>query len=359
VILLEPESSKQHSKIELKNPWISHPTLQQRISHILSNDINQDINTDSALSLIPIALINAISDSVFENADYATYKRANDDEYVSLLSSEIEERSFAIDVRPFFNRDICPFNPHEIKPEDGEIKSPLNEDNAKFVMEYEQAIADYRTMMQFKNKQIKGKVIRYEGKVYNRKNMPIDQQAEYLRLLNNKVKTIDMLVCRYALTVVENRALIIKAYDDIFYSQYIIEKIKNNLFSNRAALTRDLSRIKRRDENDFLELQRNLISFKKSIMDAIANIEMDRLRPVAHVDMWKKFSYFMKTETIFAGSSILSEEINYVFSIPDELIQLFENLEYYSKKIISDCMSGKEPLMAWDNSVSAQNNKSE
>lgn len=40
-------------------------------------------------------------------------------------------------------------------------------------------------------------------------------------------------------------------------------------------------------------------------------------------------------------------------NLPDVIIQQYKNLAYYSKKIISDTINGKTPLMYWNNSVAA------
>lgn len=73
--------------------------------------------------------------------------------------------------------------------------------------------------------------------------------------------------------------------------------------------------------------------------------------PVIHVDMWKRMQDFLNEDKLFNGMSIPSEEISDVFSIPDQLVNLYNNLAYYSKKIISDTIDGKSPLMAWNNSM--------
>lgn len=68
---------------------------------------------------------------------------------------------------------------------------------------------------------------------------------------------------------------------------------------------------------------------------------------------------FLDEDLLLDGMSISSEEITDVFSVPDQLVELYENLAYYSKKVISDTIDGKSPLMAWNNSMALKIQKEE
>ena len=51
--------------------------------------------------------------------------------------------------------------------------------------------------------------------------------------------------------------------------------------------------------------------------------------------------------------SIEGSTVNYMFSITEDLIELFKALEFYSKKLITDTIEGKPLLLFWNNSVAA------
>ncbi len=206
-------------------------------------------------------------------------------------------------------------------------------------------------MIAFQRGELDEKIIRYNDIVYKRKNVPVEQQEKVVNLLSHKVRKIDREVFDYALYCASDKALIVKAYDNIFYSQFIIEKIKENLFPNRNALHNELCRVTTRDENEFNTLQRRLVGYKNAIKEAITQIEMERLYPVIHVDMWKRMQDFLDEDLLLDGMSISSEEIADVFSIPDQLVSLYDNLAYYSKKIISGTIDGKTRLLAWNNTM--------
>lgn len=187
----------------------------------------------------------------------------------------------------------------------------------------------------------------------------MDQQEQVVNLLSHKVRSIDREVFEFAIACASDKSLIIQAYDNIFYSQFIIEKIKENLFPNRNVLYNELCRVTTRDKNEFNSLQRRLIGYKNAIKEAITQIDLERLYPVIHVDMWKRMKDFLDEDLLLDGMSISSEEITDVFSVPDQLVDLYENLAYYSKKVISDTIDGKSPLMAWNNSMALKIQKEE
>ena len=352
-LIAEQDIERVSHRVQIKNPWLSHPTLSQRISRIKSTNRIVDIPClTSATDIVPLSVYRAVSDNLFNITELDQVSDTTNSDYTQLLSEELSERSFPLEHRPFFNRDLSGgFNPNEPDIQKGNGTNPFTEGNKKIIEEFSTAISDYRVMVAFQRGELDEKIIRYNDIVYKRKNIPVGQQEQVVNLLSHKVGSIDREVFDFAISCASDKSLIIRAYDNIFYSQFIIEKIKENLFPNRNALHKELCRVTTRDENEFNILQRRLVGYKNAIKEAITQIEMERLYPVIHVDMWKRMQDFLDEDLLLDGMSISSEEIADVFSIPDQLVELYENLAYYSKKIISDTIDGKTPLMAWNNSM--------
>lgn len=317
-------------------------------------------NLTQATDIVPAKVYGMVSENLYIITDLNEASDATDGEYAQLLFTELSERSFPLHHRAFFNRDItCGFNPKEPVVQQGCISNPFTAENKKVIEEYDAAIADYHILLAFRRGEMDQKIIRYNDIVYKRKDAPVEQQEEVVNRLYQKVRDIDREVFELAMACAPDKALIAEAYDNIFYSQFIIGKIKENLFPNREALTNELNRVTRRDENEFDALQKKFVAYKNSIKEAITQITMERLYPVIHVDMWKRMQDFLDEDSLLNGMSILSEEITDVFSVPDQLVELFENLAYYSKKIISDTIDGKSPLLAWNNSKSSKTKEEE
>lgn len=347
------DADESLSKVQINNPWLSHPTLKQRIDRIQETTRNVGIGEPMpATAIVPSAVYAKVSETLYNFANFESVSDASDSEFSELLATELSERSFPLLHRPYFNRNISGgFNPNDPTNQKESNENPFTEENTKTIEIFSYAISDYHIMKDFKNGELKEKVLRYNDVVYKRKNVPLEKQLDVVNALAEKVNKVDQAVFHYALGLTENKSLIIKSYDNIFFSQFIIEKIKENLFPNREILNHELMRVTARDENEFITLQQRLVQYKNAIKNAITKIEMERLYPVIHVDMWRRMQEFLNEDLLLNGMSISGEEISDVFSIPDQLVELFENLAYYSKKIVSDIIEGREPLIAWNNSM--------
>lgn len=351
----EPLSNSHKSKVKLKNPWISHPLLEQRIESIKLLSFSGCLSDkDGIQNVVPSELYNESSRLLFVNADYSSATVCNDKEYHELLDKELGEQSFTLAIRSFFNRDFCGF---EVNPDEeistADSNAVFSETNAQLVESFTQAISDYQLMVMFKNKQTSEKQIQYDGRVYNRKNVPIETQLNIIKGLEPRIASIDKAICLLALSKTPNKGLIMKAYDDIFYAQSIIRHISNNVLPSRDLVAKQIGKGGDKDEESFKRVQRILLNFKANLQELIKSIEISRLNPVMHVDTAKSLNH-IEDEWLLEGPSISGEEIQYIFTLPDQIIAQFQALAYFSKKIISDTIEDKEPLVYWNNSVSAQ-----
>lgn len=355
VIATAQLSSVPKSKVRLKNPWISHPLLEQRIENIRSlNYVSNISNRENIQDVVSEEVYEQTSHNMFVNASFTSGKICSDSEYRDLLAKELDENTFPMSMRVFFNRDICGFelNPHEEDTFSKRVEEVLSESKSHLVETFSTAISDYQTMVMFKNKQTTEKQIQYDGAVYTRKNVPVETQLEIVKGLEPRIVAIDKDICLFALSIASDKDLIMKAYDNIFYSQAIIRHITNNILPLRDSVAKQIGNGGNKDEESFKRIQRILINFKGNMRELIDGIEIDRLNPVMHVDTAKSIKD-IENELLLEGDSIWGEEIQYIFTLPDNILNQFRSLAYYSKKIISDTIEGKVPLMYWNNSVTA------
>lgn len=343
------------SRVHLKNPWISHPTLQQRIENIRAVKSNYiEHNNEKILDIVTLRIFNKTSRKLFENAEYTTDTVCSDSEYQALLAKELDENSFPILMRAFFNRDLFSFdiNPNEAETFSKSVDEVFSETNSRIVESLTTAISDYQTMVMFKDKQTSEKQIQYNGVVYNRHNVPTESQLNIIKGLEPRVIAIDKDICMLALSKSLDKDLIMRAYDNIFYSQAIIRHIVDNILPVRDSVAKQIGTGGSKDEDSFKRIQQILLNFKASMRKFIDDIELVRLNPIMHVDMAKSFKY-IENEYLFGGFSISGEEVQYIFTLPDNIIAQFRSLAYYSKKIITDTIEEKKPLMFWNNSVAS------
>lgn len=152
------------------------------------------------------------------------------------------------------------------------------------------------------------------------------------------------------------KSLIAKAYDNIFYSQAVIRHIAGEVVPFRDNINNQIGNGGNVSEESFKRVQQILLNFKKSMKELMDNIEINRLNPVMHVEAVKSLKR-IDDELLLACSSISGDEIQYIMSLPDVIIAQFRALAYYSKKIVTDTIEGKTPLLFWNNSVASQANQ--
>ncbi len=348
--MTESDINFYDSRVQIKNPWLSHPTRSQRIARIRSTMRPETtLNNEPAIGLVPKHIFDLSSDTMFKFAEQIEVPVATASEFMDLLNTELSERSFPNRHRLFFNRKLCGFNPHEEVKVETEVEDPFTEDHNRLLREFLQGMSDYQVMKAFKNRELKEKAMRYDGVVYRRKNLPIEQQEKYLTELASKLRPIDIQVFHYALSKTDDKDLIVKAYHNVFYAQFIIDTLHDHIFTQRDELHKWVLRMSSQpSSSEYRLLQSRLLGFKQNVKEAIRKIEMQRLYPVMHVNMRAKLQQFLEEDYLFEASAISGDEIKEVFTIPDELVELFEALAYYSKKIVSDTIEGREPLMAWN-----------
>lgn len=243
VIATAQLSSVPKSKVRLKNPWISHPLLEQRIENIRSlNYVSNINNRENIQDVVSEGVYEQISHNLFVNASFSSGKICSNSEYRVLLAKELDENSFPISMRVFFNRELCGFEVNQ-SDEDSFLlgaKEVFSENKAHIVEKFTTAISDYQTLVMFKNKQTTEKQIQYDGTVYNRKNVPVETQLEIVKGLESRVISIDKDVCLLALSQANDKDLIMKAYDNVFYSQAIIRHIANNVLPHRDKIAKQI-----------------------------------------------------------------------------------------------------------------------
>lgn len=343
------------SRVHLKNPWISHPLLEERIDNIRElGYVYTNQNHESIEDLVTSSVYDETSYKLFLNAGYTSDKVCSDSEYRDLLAKELDEKSFPISMRAFFNRELCGFevNKNDEDTFSLDFEEVFSEKNARIVEKFVSAISDYQTMVMFKNKQTTERQIQYDDAVYNRKNVPVEHQLEIVKGLEPRVISIDKDVCLLALSKAKNKGLIMKAYNDIFYSQAIIRHIVDNILPYRDNTAKQIGNGGDKNEESFKRIQRTLLNFKGNMREFIDGIEIDRLDPVMHIETATSLKR-VESEWLLYGDAINGEEIQYLFTLPDLILAQFRSLIYYSKKIVSDTIEGKTPLMFWNNSVAS------
>lgn len=356
VTAAHPLTTAPGSKINLKNPWTSHPLLHERIENITrSCDKEVEYGVNKTKDLVPQEVYDRSSILIFSNAGYTHSEVCSAEEYLALLKAELGERSFPLALRPFFSRDFSGF---EWSREEVERNQTRSEDvftpaNARLIETFSQSIEDYRTLAMFIEGRTTEKEIQYEGKVYIRKTVPVEAHVEMMKKMEPAVAAIDKGMFLAAMAMARDKHVIETAYDNIFYTQEWLRHLLDELLPLRDSVIQKVRNWGNVNEENFDSLSMLLIEFKGNVRETIGSLDMDRLAPVMHVDMVSFFERIDDSD-LFEDILLLNENMEYVFSVPDHLVSLLQNLNYYSKKLVSDTIEGKPLLMYWNNSVASR-----
>lgn len=344
------------SRVKLKDVWISHPRLEDRIRNISSRrNPMSTISTESIREIVNREVYDMTSKVVMQNAEWDSGTTFTEDEFRTIIAEEHAEQSFPLRLRPFFAREFSHFDiAKEIGiPSDKSTEEVFSDSNRITVEAYVQAMTDYHAMVLFKLGRTSEKKIQYEGKIYSQRSVPLETQYEILRQMEPEIEKIDKSVFRLALSKTSDKKLIVKAYNDIFYAQSAIRYIDDKILPMRDAVAKSIGKGGQQSEQAFENTKRRLKGFQDTMIELINKLEMSRLNPVMHIEAAENFRQ-VEYDFLFTGESIYSDEIQYIFFLPDQVKSLFGSLTYYSKKIISDTIEGKVPLMYWNNSVASQ-----
>lgn len=351
-----PALDNTESRIKLKNIWVSHPPLKERIKNIQSKERSYSHDShEEIVSIVPKHIEKEISDIIYGPSDYSPAMVLDVEAYEKELKKELVNRTICLSLRPYFHRNIYPFDieAEMNTPIDVKYEEVFNKRNSKLINSFNQEIEDYQTLILVKEHNIGENVIRYDGHIYKRENVPVDEQYQRIKVLEPDIISLDKKAFHVAISKGVNKQLLIKAYDNIFHSQAVISIIKKDIIPTRDMAFQKIGKGSQQSEEEYNRTQQILLSIREFMKKHVNTFELQRLYPVLQVDMAKELEE-LHNPRLLDGFSIASSEIEYIFNLPDKLILLYEYLSHFYKKIITDILEDKEPIMFWENTIAQQ-----
>lgn len=340
------------SRLFAENIWESHPSQKERVAQIRSADRPaRQVDTRRALDMVRPDIFEKVSRRLFDQAGFGSAQTVDTEEYKRIVAVELSLYSFPPEMRPFFAGEIVPLDLDELTPCDyGE--EIFSRENAAYMAEILQAAADLRAMRDFSQGRSLHKRIRYRDRLYTPQNIPVHEQEVYVRSLDGRAKEIEGRICATAMARSGDPEMIRKAYDDIFYSQYIQSKIVDYLLPLRDIAYKALmKRPGELDPKDYKVLQKTLVNYRDAVREVLSQIEMDRLAPVMSGDLMEHYIRVRDDDTTFMSSAIIPSEVESMMELPEQLLRHFSDLAYFSKKKVTDTLEGKTPILSWSGSL--------
>ena len=347
-------NERENSRVEIINEWDTHPETEIRVEFIrnLKNTCGEIDNFPADILLTEQTVTNAEKEIVFNHLS-KDIKVIPDEEFKRMCEIELDERTFPEHLAPFFNRKIHIRSNNW--PKSGQTMTD-DEWNAALetVKEFNQAICDYNVIIDFMNGNYGSKEIKYLGKKYNKKNVPVDEQGEYLKKLEKRIESIDMSMMAHAIACADSVESIKNKYLDISYCQRLIASLHQN-FDSSFGWLRDFYM-----SPDYITTERavtlsqTIRSIEQDFKFIEKEINFSILAPVIHKDLYDDALAFIKSPSEIRSLNDTSQS-DIMFKLLHYLELACKDLIYFHSKNICAVIEGKKVERFWKNSLASVN----
>ena len=172
------------SRVEIKDIWNSHPSLEDRIKNAKETGIVKSPGAClSAWELVSEDVIKKVSDRflaiVWNNHQEGKLDVLSDVQYDKWVDDFFKTSFINAQMRPYFNRRIVPFSLDEIKVEEP-IENPFTQANGLLLEQFKVAWQDLELLEQISSNQIEVDRIKYDGTIYEDEVHPYGEQKKYV-----------------------------------------------------------------------------------------------------------------------------------------------------------------------------------
>lgn len=333
-----PDSEESKSRVNIEEIWESHPSTEKRIDHAktLNISISKSVLKNPAWELIDTSLRDQVSLELLKQIkeNNQSLEEISWDEFNETLTKKIEYSIFPPEVDIFFNRDL-------LLKESGLMESPMSDNNAKIISDYEQALQDSKVLKLLNDGKIPVKCFRYNGKEYPISNIPLKEHRNYTVDLRRSVERIDWSIRDKAIQKSSGEGLIEAAYKAINYAQTITQSLKEDFLPVREDMIKDLNEAKIADEGDFDVLKNWLDSYESALKYTLKSLEYRKIAPFISRDEHEHMIGFLDASRSFIYG-IDSNAINHMFAVTDWIMRVHDNLSHAAKMVVINTLLDKE-----------------
>lgn len=329
------------SRVKVEDVWSSHPSLEDRLDNARTQHCPATVsgNPIPAWSLIPDVILERVS------TNYTAFIRKNVDGEISYISDEqlkewmqkeVSENFMDDRLRPFFGKNIIQFDVD--KEVEMPTESPLTESNARKIAEFSALLNDWSILNQVNLGQIEAREVLVDGKVYSKKKLPIESFRIELDILHEQVVNIYNDIYAYigSKCEEEQKAHFRLGFVAVFYARHIRNELLPSLFEHRDNLYNELSRVTRRDEDEYSQLCSYVRDYEAHLKKVVSELDLDWM---AHTFISEEYINNLKEYTKEEHNSRVSintDAINTMFQITDSLDNVANTIEGAARCLICD-----------------------
>lgn len=329
------------SRVKVEDVWSSHPSLEDRLDNARAQHCPATVsgNPIPAWSLIPDVILERVS------TNYTSFIRKNVDGEISYISDEqlkewmqkeVSENFIDDRLRPFFGKNIIQFDVD--KEVEVPTESPLTESNARKIAEFSALLNDWSILNQVNLGQIEAREVLVDGKVYSKNKLPIESFRIELDILHEQVVNIYNDIYAYigSKCEEEQKAHFRLGFVAVFYARHIRNELLPSLFEHRDNLYNELSRVTRRDEDEYSQLCSYVRDYEAHLKKVVSELDLDWM---AHTFISEEYTNNLKEYTKEEHNSRVSintDAINTMFQITDSLDNVANTIEGAARRLICD-----------------------
>jgi Zn-dependent protease with chaperone function len=329
------------SRVKVEDVWSSHPSLEDRLDNARAQHCPATVseNLIPAWSLIPDVILERVS------TNYTSFIRKNVDGEISYISDEqlkewmqkeVSENFMDDRLRPFFGKNIIQFDVD--KEVEMPTESPLTESNARKIAEFSALLNDWSILNQVNLGEIEAREVLVDGKVYSKKKFPIESFRIELDILHEQVVNIYNDIYAYigSKCEEEQKAHFRLGFVAVFYARHIRNELLPSLFEHRDNLYNELSRVTRRDEDEYSQLCSYVRDYEAHLKKVVSELDLDWM---AHTFISEEYINNLKEYTKEEHNSRVSintDAINTMFQITDSLDNVANTIEGAARRLICD-----------------------
>ncbi len=204
--VIKEQEGSNFSRINYKDQWSSHPTIQERKMHLEPFNLTAGVNNSSAWFLFreETALKNSLTKKLYRNIPQEEIKEVLDlAGFEVFLKKELDRASFPPLFKGYYDlRQVEAFDVEEVSAEPfvfTTFEEVFDEDTASIPKKLRFLRQDLAVLQAIESGHIETRSFDFEGQKYKVKEAPlvINQLQEELRLVEERLKASDRRLFRY------------------------------------------------------------------------------------------------------------------------------------------------------------------
>lgn len=338
------QTRRVKSKVQIEQVWSSHPATEERIAKAREHNVRQPIDTSNAWSLIPAETQDRVSRHLLGLIanERSGVTPISDADFRLFAKQEIKRGYMREDLAPFLNRQLL-ISDSDTIDFGKDIPSPFNEANKQLITQFNTLVNDYRLLAEVRNKQIDVRQVIYDGVVYKRNNLPLEQMKAEHEVLLPKIKAIDKAVIAYLYLHCQpaDRQRVVNLFNSLRYADHMKREVLPDLEQYRNELVDELNSATHLNEEEFNERLFHIQEFEKYLKQVTSALNFDCMREFITpegLDQWRQFICERHDYYSALTNSYNPQALSAIIAHADSLLDAFSTCD--------QCINGHLALLA-------------